>query len=543
MADQAKLSPNDTVVLCGLSEEQDYDLDDPLDGHIGVVVRASLCAGSWVVRLLHRDPACFVNGQATGIASASAHAAIASSAAADNSVVAVVPTESLGPDLGCPPPSMDNAGADFGCVPSPLEEPSPQKDPVDDPSAAPMSLCKEGDELLEMVAALSLVDDEIPDDMLERIQSLMSVPRAPSLKRNLSTSTGGGNEEDWLERHDVVLPAQNLKKIINMRTTISLNAFHGYVEIRGNVCGAGMLAGAVNCAHGLKAPPVNLSDIPAVSQQRPLAELPLEAEHKKARALEPMGLKDALTFLHKVATVELGETEKSLARRPGDLVLEKRAKRLQKSQKSLLDTYDPNTWQIGNMDIEKAMQMLGLSGGVLLSREVKPTSVGGEDGMKNWLWGKLKGALALDGTTVMFHLHGVLNGDCYFGHYALIFAVAEYENVEVASAPLDSKKNVPSPVARTVGAPGQAGRKGSSPAPLTAGRRGSSPAPASGRRGASPAPTPATPRGPKRQLVVRKVLTARSYQGPRHWLDLDQVYRFVFKAKFPGYQIWRYSRR
>merc|ERR1739838_416811 len=94
----------------------------------------------------------------------------------------------------------------------------------------------------------------------------------------------------------------------------------------------------------------------------------------------------------------------------------------------LLDRVDPNTWQIGNLEIDLAMKMLGFSGGVLMSREVKPASArDGDEGMKNCLWDQLKEALATDGTAVLFHLHGVLNGDDFFGHYALIFAVVEYE--------------------------------------------------------------------------------------------------------------------
>ena len=57
------------------------------------------------------------------------------------------------------------------------------------------------------------------------------------------------------------------------------------------------------------------------------------------------------------------DTEKSLARRAGDAVLEKRVKRLRKAVLSLLDTTDPNTWQVGNLEIDSAMKVLGLSGG------------------------------------------------------------------------------------------------------------------------------------------------------------------------------------
>lgn len=437
MADtDAKFAPNDYIVVKGLGEDVDYDIDDPLDGHIGIVVKPSVCAGNWVVRLLHRDPWHFVHGKPF-------------------SSVSSVASSKTKPES---PPEEEEEG--------------PQEGENGEENAE----LHEKELLKEVLEDLKLLEDgDMPDDLVEQLAATLALPQMPSLQRFNSLSSAAG-DEDVLDGHDLVMPEENLGKLKNFSAAVSLGAFAGYVEIDNNTCGAGMLAGAFNAVHQLAAPEATLyGHVP-----RRFEHWRDEAAAPASKAAAPMSLQASLQQLHAVAAAHLADTEKALAKRSGDQVLEQRVKRLRKAMKSLLSKVDPNTWQIGNLEIDMAMKSLGFTGGVLLSREIRPAGVKDGDGaMKNWLWSKLKELLSSERTAVMFHLHGVLNGSCYFGHYALIFAAAEFRAEDA----------------------------------------------------------------PKKAPLVRKVLTARSYQGPRHWLDLDQVHRFIFKAKFPGYQIWAYSRR
>lgn len=207
---------------------------------------------------------------------------------------------------------------------------------------------------------------------------------------------------------------------------------------------------------------------------------------------------DGLGLLVRVASNHLAETQQQLQRRPGDKVLEQRVKRLTKAGEDLLDANAPCTWSIGNMEVHRALTDWKLKFKLIVSREMAKSSPElaklDEAGLKDWLWREIWGAVTGGGGdhglravvggggderstrgsgALLFHCHGVLNKNCFFGHFALIFGVAEGEEHE------DSKSNKP----------------------------------------------------------FRRVLTARSYQGPRHWVDLDKVYKWIFQLKFPGYEI------
>jgi len=60
---ESDLSPGDFVVVDGICNagESDYDIDDPTDGQIGVVIRVikNRYDDSSIIRLIHREPVFF----------------------------------------------------------------------------------------------------------------------------------------------------------------------------------------------------------------------------------------------------------------------------------------------------------------------------------------------------------------------------------------------------------------------------------------------------------------------------------------------------
>jgi len=418
--------------------------------------------------------------------------------------------------------------------------------------------------LAEMMAMLAQLEEDAPNDINEdEINEIASLPRKKSTNNVFSKEDLGVLEEDpennpqtvgdvsfggnshtvrdinfsdvniensgcfgdGGDRCSAKVENKFLKKIVKVKTTINVPSFSGYVEIDGNTCGAAMLASGFNACHNLVSPVLDLNGLapknfseylnPDLKQIYGVGEEtdavdkrdsvgstashswvlntigslnnPEETETSKSALKKrdskdisnrttPVNLKDSLSHLCNVAKKFEKETLKQLEKQKGNQLLESRAKRLSKAQKSLSDPVNPQTWQIGNLEIEKAAVAWGLKFSVLIERQSANSNREicnlDEKGICNWLFKKLREELADRNTALLFHLHGVLNVRNFFGHFALIFAVAEYQI-----------------------------------------------------------------KGEKEKQRV--CLTARSYQGPRHWVPLEKVHRWIFKSKFPGYLIYK----
>jgi len=218
----------------------------------------------------------------------------------------------------------------------------------------------------------------------------------------------------------------------------------------------------------------------------------------------PKSLRWGLETLRAVAAESLERTESQVARGGAGATLEARAKRLRRAVRELGDERDPCTWSIGNLEVEQVVERCRMGPQlVIASRNVQslqdPVSGPG------LLWGALlehfgEAAGAKKQPALLFHLHGVLSGSSYFGHFALIFALVEFQYADGRGDPESKKKKTKA--------------------------RASSVPPTKGGKA----------QGGQRE-VMRKVLTARSYQGPRHWVDIALVWKWIYAMKFTGYEI------
>ncbi|CAD7957384.1 unnamed protein product [Amoebophrya sp. A120] len=303
----------------------------------------------------------------------------------------------------------------------------------------------------------------------------------------------------------------------------------------------------------------------------------------------PKNVQFGLRKLHKVALESLEETkqrlERSEAAANGTLV--QRKKRLEKAVEELVDAYNPCTWNIGNLEVERVLKTTSAQAFCGATRVIASRNVGKDkfddspDGAR-LLWQTLfdlasergggwdiccnathragatapagnKCGSAEDGAPAkgrakeqkevphrrgpaqpqlqknkrsaqfLFHLHGVLSGS-YFGHFALIFAIVEYKLAaeKVDGDVVEEHASCSSSSRSTGGDKTQEKTNGSRIDEL---------------RTKDKTSTSTSSRAQQKGEVYRQILTARSYQGPRHWISAELMQKWIYRLKFTGYEI------
>jgi len=304
---------------------------------------------------------------------------------------------------------------------------------------------------------------------------------------------------------DCLILASRLQPITVHNLRLALPTFRGYVEIANNTCGAAMLAGGYNAVFALDSSadesqvelgeigltPMNFNVLcrefratnyyGAPSGQVSLADGAAGSATRAVRRKRQKKVKNlawGLQTLADVAQESLQQVHTQQQRSGAASQLESRAKRLTNAVRQLQDKHDPCTWSIGNLEIERAFDKLKVPQVVIASRNV-PLATADE------LWTALlinfNGATALESGPRRPIAQG--NSVLLF-HLHGVLSGSTFGHFASIFALIEFIE--------------------------------------------------ASSRDHK-----RKLLTARSYQAPRHWVDVEVAHKWIYGLKFTGYEIRR----
>eukprot|EP00392_Amoebophrya_sp_AT5.2_P004841 g4850.t1 len=344
---------------------------------------------------------------------------------------------------------------------------------------------------------------------------------------------------------DCVLPLRVLQRIHVQELFVNLAAFRGYVEITDNTCGAAMLTGAFNALHKLDASgdpnqqeicgrpagatnaadelqparggywPTNFNVLGRNGKwrtdvDRADADVQQADQDERTSKKAPKSLKWGLRQLHAVAAASLEHTNARLQKVGGAAatpVVQQRAKRLEKAVEELLDDFDPCTWSIGNLEVEQVVEKWkGVKQSVLASRNVLLDT-------PDLLWEALRKAVI-----------GERRGGGGPGPATATTGSAPTSNATISSNQTTKILN-------------------GNPAPMPVCWSDSTQflfhchGVLSGTYFGHFALIFAMVEYSAEDSRHRQVLTARSYQGPRHWISVEMMHKWIYGLKFTGYEI------